>query len=104
MRRDLMVRLAELHRQGRLLDGIDRVPLEVAPRSGDSLRCCVYKDRAVLKYRLMALLGYGMEDERDELTPLSQYAAEALARREAPAPNRVSSTLPATPAAGPPTW
>lgn len=84
MRRDLMVRLAALYRQGRLLDGIDRVPLEVAPRSGDSLRCCVYKDRAVLKYRLMALLGYGMEDERDELTPLSQYAAEALGRREAP--------------------
>ncbi len=86
MRRDLMVRMAKLLRQGSLLDGIDRIPVEVAPRDTESYRCCVYKDRAILKYRLMSLLGYGMEDETDELTPLSQYAAEALGRTTAPPP------------------
>ena len=84
MRRDLMIRIAKLAREGRLLGDIDRIPLEVAPRDGEAVRCCVYKDRAVLKYRVMSLLGYGLEDEADELTPLSQYAAEALTRAAAP--------------------
>jgi [FeFe] hydrogenase (group B1/B3) len=81
-----MVRIASQVRHGRLLEEIDRVPLSVAPRDGGATRCCVYKDRAVLKYRIMSLLGHGMEDETDELTPLSQYAAEALARKTAPSP------------------
>lgn len=86
IRRELMVRIAKLFKEGRLVEEIDRIPIEMAPRDGEAIRCCVYKDRAVLKYRAMSLLGHGVEDEKDELTTLSQYAAEALTRRRAPSP------------------
>lgn len=84
IRRKLMVEIARLFRNGRLCEEIDRLPLEMAPRDSDSVRCCIYKDRAVLKYRAMSLLGFGLEEETDELTTLGQYAAEARARRHAP--------------------
>lgn len=81
-RRELIVRIARLHREGRLQEEIDRIPIDLAPRDGTAIRCCPYKDRAVLKYRLMSILGHGMESEVDELTPLSQYATEAIARAQ----------------------
>ena len=86
MRRDLMIRVARLFRDGDLIREIDRVPLDVAPRGKNPTRCCVYHDRAVIKYRLMALLGFGVDDEADELTTLASYAAEAVARRRVPLP------------------
>ena len=62
---------------------IDRIPLEMAPKdSKDHKRCCVYKDRAILKHRIMAILGYGVEDEVDELKPLREYAEESLWREK----------------------
>lgn len=65
-------------------ESLDRMPIEMRPKGGEVSRCCVFYDRAVLKYRAMAMLGFGIEDEIDELTPLSAYLARAL-KREAPA-------------------
>ena len=86
IRRELMIRVARLFRNGRLCDEVDRIPLEMAPRGSDPTRCCVYKDRAILKYRTMSLLGFGVEDEVDELTSLGRYAAEACTRTIVPRP------------------
>ncbi len=86
-RRDLLIRVAALFRTGQLVQQIDRIPLEIVPRTGDPTRCCTYKDRAVLKYRLMSILGFGVDDEADELTALSTYTAEALSRSDVPPPH-----------------
>lgn len=73
VRRDLLIRICKS-----LLDnnpeGIDRIPLEMKPKNNGSWRCCVYKDRAVLKYKLMALMGFKETDEVDELVPVSAYS------------------------------
>lgn len=83
IRRDLLTRVCKLMQDGELRSKIDRVPLVMRPRySKDVSRCCVYKDRAVIKYRLMAILGYDIRDEKDELTPLSEYARMAEERKE----------------------
>lgn len=83
IRRDLLTRVCKLIHSGQLRSEIDRVPLIMRPRhSRDVSRCCVYKDRAVVKYRLMAILGYDIRDEQDELTPLSEYARYAEERTE----------------------
>ncbi|MCM1168978.1 MAG: monomeric [FeFe] hydrogenase [Bacteroides sp.] len=83
IRRDLLTRVCKLMQSGTLRSEIDRVPLVMRPRySKDVSRCCVYKDRAVIKYRLMAILGYDIRDEKDELTPLSEYARMAEERKE----------------------
>ncbi len=77
MRRELMIRLVRYFREGTLGKIIDRIPLLLRPLHKISSRCCIYHDRAVLKYRLMALLGIDCAAETDELKPLSAYLAEA---------------------------
>ncbi len=79
VRREIITRLSKLYAEGRLED-IDRIPLEMAPRYGDSnsSRCCVHKTRAIIRYRIMALLGYNVADETDELESLYSYAVRSL--------------------------
>ena len=76
----LMVETAKLANSNQLEEKIDRLVIEMIPKSETANRCCIYKDRAVIKYRLMAILGHSIEDEQDELKPLREYATEALNR------------------------
>ena len=74
VRHKLMAKLVDLWNQNRLIEEIDRLPIELSPRRGRPLgRCCVHKERAVYKYKMLPLLGFDMSDETDELTPLSEY-------------------------------
>lgn len=83
IRRDLLAKVAGYLKNGELFDKIDRIPLEISPRKRKSqLRCCIYKERAVVKYKLMPILGILPEEETDELTPLAEYAKSALAREK----------------------
>jgi len=82
-RRELLIKIIREFVAGELAEKIDRIPYELRPRHERSSRCCIYKDRAVLKYRIMAALGIGVENETDEARPLSEYFADAL-RREKP--------------------
>lgn len=81
IRREIYVRIARAFFEGNLFEKIDRIPLEMRPKSfGEATRCCIYKDRTMIKYRAMAALGLSIADETDELTPLSEYAKNALDR------------------------
>lgn len=83
IRRDLLARMCKLIKDGDLKEQIDRIPLIMRPRhSKEVSRCCIHKDRAVIKYRLMAILGFDVRDEVDELIPLSQYAKMAEDRKD----------------------
>ncbi len=81
IRRDLMIKLAKLIMAGNI-DDINRIPLDMFPKRSKSVRCCIHKDRAVIKYRLMALMGHRVEEETDELKTLSAYANDAMDRDE----------------------
>lgn len=82
MRRELLSRLTKLYNSGELELKIDKIPLELRPKGVVTSRCCIYKDRAMLRYKLMALLGFNIRDEQDELTPLSEYVHRAFERTE----------------------
>ncbi len=82
IRRDLLKRVCELCFEDKLVQEIDRIPLEVRPKASAITRCCIHKDRAVLKYRIMTILGFNVNDEKDELTRLSEYAQMSLDRTE----------------------
>lgn len=82
IRRDLLTRIIKLLEKNQLQQEIDRIPIDLKPRYNNPVRCCVHKDRAVLKYKLMAILGFNIQDETDELTPLSEYAKMAIERKE----------------------
>lgn len=79
IKRQLLIEIVKLYYAGELESKINRLPIELYPRDNEPYRCCVYKDRAIVGFRLMAQLGMKVEDD-DELTPLSEYARRALER------------------------
>lgn len=83
VRHGLLTKLVKLWKENRLVDEIDNLPIKLSPRKSKVRgRCCVHKERAVWKYKSFPLMGFDMSDEKDELTPLSHYANEALTRTE----------------------
>jgi len=83
IRRDILSKLIKLHKEGTLVSEIDRLPILMSPKNAQARgRCCIYKERAVLKYKMLPLLGFSVDEEEDELTPLSVYAQMALDRTE----------------------
>lgn len=75
IKRDILYRTVKVLLSEDIKD-LDRIPLEAAPRGKENIRCCIHKDRAILKYRTMAALGFAIEDETDELKSLSSYGNE----------------------------
>jgi len=80
-RRELLIQLCKLLKEDTIEEQIDRIPLNMRPKGNQSLRCCIHKDRAVLKYKIMALLGFNIDDEIDELTSLRDYLHLAKERK-----------------------
>lgn len=83
MRTKILIKIAESFFADKFEDA-DRIPLELRPKEQQPSRCCIYKDRAVLKYRCMAGLGMAPDEETDELKTLKEYGKDALKRDELP--------------------
>ena len=92
LRRELMIRLVRAFDAGTLADEIDQIAVKLRPKDGDATRCCIYHDRAVIKYRLMALLGVSAEEETDEAKRLDAYLAERTSGRTS-SPRRPQTPL-----------
>ena len=86
IRRELLIRLVRAFDADSLDTELDRIPVKLRPKNDPSSRCCIYHDRAVLKYRLMSLLGVSPREETDEAKTLGQYWQEKAAAAETPAP------------------
>lgn len=83
MRTKILIKIAESFFADKF-ENADRIPLELRPKEQQPSRCCIYKDRAVLKYRCMAGLGTAPDEETDELKTLKEYGEDALKRDELP--------------------
>lgn len=82
IRKEVLIRVAKAFMGEKPEWDMDHVPVAMRPKNGDASRCCIYKDREVLRYRTMAALGFGVEDETDELMPMRDYYHRALERKE----------------------
>jgi [FeFe] hydrogenase (group B1/B3) len=72
-----------MYKEDVLVSEIDRLPIKMSPKNSQVRgRCCIHKERAVLKYKMLPILGYSIDEEVDELTTLSEYAQNALKRTE----------------------
>ena len=81
VRHRLLKELVKLWKERSLIEEIDRLPIKLSPKgSKHPGRCCIHKERAVWRYKSLPLLGLDMNDETDELTPLSDYVKMALGR------------------------
>jgi [FeFe] hydrogenase (group B1/B3) len=84
LKREILVKVAALAFEGRLEEGADRIPLELAPRGSTPHRCCLFHDREIIKYRILAQLGFSAEaiGDYDDPIKLGAYAKKALEREE----------------------
>lgn len=82
LKKDILVRITTLFIEDRLIEEIDRMPMEIIPRDSKSIRCCIYHDREIIKNRIIARLGISVEGKEDSGIPLSEYAKLALEREK----------------------
>ncbi|MDA3927720.1 MAG: monomeric [FeFe] hydrogenase [Prolixibacteraceae bacterium] len=80
IRREIQQRIVELIFDETLLEEIDKIPLTMRPRGSQSFRCCVYRDRALIKQKIMAMLGFELKSEEDEISPLSDFVLQSLVK------------------------
>ena len=52
MKREILVKIAKLQLEGKLEDGVHSIPRELAPKDSQSIRCCIYHDREILRQRV----------------------------------------------------
>lgn len=81
IKRSVMTRVVELLFQKAEPVAYDRIPRELISRTGSPHRCCVEKDREIIRQRVIAVLGFGLEDsDQVDSSLLSDYVRSALPR------------------------
>ena len=86
LKREVLVRIIKAFLSENFEENARLIPHQMRPKYAEvPFRCCVYKERAILRARTVAGLGFSIEED-DETTLLSTYAHKALERVE-PDPN-----------------
>lgn len=82
IRHELIASLADMIKRDKVEEEIDYLPIDRNPRNSEaSRRCCIHKQRAVTRDKLLPLLGHVVKNnDEDELKLLSSYAKEAKER------------------------
>lgn len=86
IKREILARIIKAFLDGNFEENVRLIPYDMRPKGCEvPFRCCVYKERAIIKDRIIAGLGISIEND-DESTLLSTYAKQAL-QRETPDKN-----------------
>lgn len=81
LKREILVRVIKAFLNESFEESIRLIPYDMRPKGCDvPYRCCIYKERAIIKDRVIAGLGISIEND-DEKTLLSAYAKQALIRK-----------------------
>ena len=78
LRRQIDTEVLKLFFNGTLENEVDKLPIQIIPKDRNPSRCCIFKERAMVRYRIMALLGINIEKYDDEYKPLKEYVEEIL--------------------------
>lgn len=82
LKQEVLVRLVEAFFSDNFEEKARLIPFDMRPKGSDvPFRCCIYKERAILRDRVIADLGFSIEDDNEE-TSLSEYAKESLLREK----------------------
>lgn len=82
LRREILSEVAKVFFEGDLNE-INRLPFQVIPSNSQPIRCCIEKDRYLVKERAVAAMGFDIEDEdKIDRSLLSDFAREAMERSQ----------------------
>lgn len=80
LKKEILIRIIKAFLSEDFEEKARLVPYDMRPKGSEvPFRCCIYKERAILKDRAIAGLGFAIEED-DERIPLSNYAKKALER------------------------
>ena len=80
-KRELLIRIVKLLKEDELITKVKYIPVEMRPRNKRPIRCCVHKDRYILKHKIISILGFEITDEEIDLIHLSDFARMAMANK-----------------------
>lgn len=82
LKREILVRLIKSFLSDNFEENTRLIPFDMRPKGHEvPYRCCIYKERAILRDRAVAGLGLSIE-ETDDSALLSELAQKALERKE----------------------
>jgi len=80
LKQEVLIRLVEAFFSDNFEEKARLIPFDMRPKGSDvPFRCCIYKERAILRDRVIADLGFSIEEDNEE-TSLAVYAKESLNR------------------------
>jgi [FeFe] hydrogenase (group B1/B3) len=80
LKKEILVRLVRAFFSENFAGKTRLIPFDMRPKGAEvPYRCCIYKERAILKDRVIAGLGFAIEED-DETVSLSDYAEKSLTR------------------------
>ena len=54
-KRELLIRIVKLLKKDELITGLKYLPVEMRPRNKRPVRCCIHKDRYILKHKIISI-------------------------------------------------
>lgn len=79
-KKEVLERIIKAFLSDKFEESVALIPFEMRPKGYEvHHRCCIHKERAILRDRVIAGLGFSIEAD-DEITALSSYAKKALER------------------------
>ena len=82
IKKEILVRIIKAFLSNDFEEQARLIPYDMRPKGMEvPYRCCVYKERAIIKARTIAGLGHSIEED-DETVSLAKYAKEAIDRKE----------------------
>ena len=82
IKKEILVRIIKAFFSDNFEEQARLIPYDMRPKGMEvPYRCCVYKERAIIKDRTIAGLGFQIEDD-DETVSLATYAKRAIERKE----------------------
>ena len=82
IKKEILVRIIKAFLSDDFEEQARLIPYDMRPKGMEvPYRCCVYKERAIIKNRVIAGLGFSIEDD-DETASLAKYAKRANERTE----------------------
>lgn len=82
LKKEILVRIIEAFLSDDFEEQTRLIPYDMRPKGMEvPYRCCVYKERAIIKDRTIAGLGFPIEED-DETVSLAKYAKRAIERTE----------------------
>lgn len=82
LRREVLIRTIQSFLSDNFDDKVETIPFVMRPKNSKaSYRCCIHKERAILRDRAIAALGGSLEQD-DDMKSLSSYAREAINRTD----------------------